>query len=228
MFAANCSLSPGPGAGPMRRNRGALHLPVSRTERGAGRRLSKVADAVQLPWGRKERGAGCRARTPPLGGARVGSRVFLVVSAIAALLSLQPASAAPNDALYDALAAGDTSPARIARLLSYAEAGDGQAAEVAAFLFATGRPERELVKAFHWYLRAALAGQPDAMDNAVRVWRSMTRDQQRQAENVLANSFTTAQIADLTALWAISYARIPADHQTKTAGPRAHPPAKKH
>lgn len=140
----------------------------------------------------------------------------MISASTAVLFAAGTASATPPRSLLEALAAGDATPAKMAQLLSYAEAGNGEAAEVAGFLFATGRPDPQLVDAFYWYLRAASAGQPDAMDNGVRVWRSMTREQQRQAEKRLATAFTATEIAALTDLWGVSHARLPFADPKKT------------
>jgi hypothetical protein len=112
-----------------------------------------------------------------------------------------PAFALPGD-LVQKVREGDRSPAVMGALADASRTGDGRAAEILGYLYATGRGvPRDLPRAFTEYVAAGRSGIPGALANARTVWRSMNADQRAQVGESLRRRYSAADLAELDRHW---------------------------
>ena len=116
------------------------------------------------------------------------------LSAPAPVLARAPETAA----VLETMESGTVSRAAVEALLARANAGDAEAAEVAARLYDRGISVKwDPPSALRWYVVAAIAGSDSAKREAARLWRVMPPVSQRRAEAVLARFFTDAELAGI-------------------------------
>jgi hypothetical protein len=126
--------------------------------------------------------------------------VVLPLLFTAAALAAVPALArAPETAaVLETIDSGTVSRSAVEALLTRANAGDAEAAEVAGRLYDRGIGVKwDLPSAIRWYAAAAIAGSDTAKREASRLWRVMPPVSQRRAEAVLARFFTDAELAGI-------------------------------
>ncbi|EKV30031.1 hypothetical protein C882_0112 [Caenispirillum salinarum AK4] len=88
----------------------------------------------------------------------------------------------PWEEVVTAIAQNDARPEHVAEVERRAEADQGDAVELLAWMRANGvAVAKDLPKAFRLYAQAHKLGVPNARENAVAVYKSMSRDQQQAA-----------------------------------------------
>ena len=116
------------------------------------------------------------------------------LSAPAPVLARAPETAA----VLETMDSGTVSRAAVEALLTRANSGDAEAAEVAGRLYDRGIGVKwDPPSALRWYAAAALAGSDSAKREVGRLWRVMPPVSQRRAEAVLARFFTDAELAGI-------------------------------
>jgi TPR repeat protein len=117
----------------------------------------------------------------------------------AALAAVPALARAPETAAVLAtIDSGTVSRSAVEALLTRANAGDAEAAEVAGRLYDRGIGVKwDPPSAIRWYAAAAIAGSDTAKREASRLWRIMPPVSQRRAEAVLARFFTDAELSGI-------------------------------
>jgi hypothetical protein len=117
----------------------------------------------------------------------------------AALAAVPALARAPETAAVLAtIDSGTVSRSAVEALLTRANAGDAEAAEVAGRLYDRGIGVKwDPPSAIRWYAAAAIAGSDTAKREASRLWRVMPPVSQRRAEAVLARFFTDAELSGI-------------------------------
>ncbi|HYI72681.1 MAG TPA: hypothetical protein VEX87_23195 [Skermanella sp.] len=117
----------------------------------------------------------------------------------AALAAVPALARAPETAaVLETIESGTVSRSAVEALLTRANAGDAEAAEVAGRLYDRGIGVKwDPPSAIRWYAAAAIAGSDTAKREASRLWRVMPPVSQRRAEAVLARFFTDAELAGI-------------------------------
>jgi hypothetical protein len=117
----------------------------------------------------------------------------------AALAAVPALARAPETAaVLETIDSGTVSRSAVEALLTRANAGDAEAAEVAGRLYDRGIGVKwDPPSAIRWYAAAAIAGSDSAKREASRLWRVMPPVSQRRAEAVLARFFTDAELSGI-------------------------------
>jgi hypothetical protein len=117
----------------------------------------------------------------------------------AALAAVPALARAPETAaVLETIDSGTVSRSAVEALLTRANAGDAEAAEVAGRLYDRGIGVKwDPPSAIRWYAAAAIAGSDTAKREASRLWRVMPPVSQRRAEAVLARFFTDAELSGI-------------------------------
>jgi hypothetical protein len=117
----------------------------------------------------------------------------------AALAAVPALARAPETAaVLETIESGTVSRSTVEALLTRANAGDAEAAEVAGRLYDRGIGVKwDPPSAIRWYAAAAIAGSDTAKREAARLWRVMPPVSQRRAEAVLARFFTDAELSGI-------------------------------
>lgn len=117
----------------------------------------------------------------------------------AALAAVPALARAPETAaVLETIESGTVSRSAVEALLTRANAGDVEAAEVAGRLYDRGIGVKwDPPSAIRWYAAAAIAGSDTAKREASRLWRVMPPVSQRRAEAVLARFFTDAELSGI-------------------------------
>jgi hypothetical protein len=117
----------------------------------------------------------------------------------AALAAVPALARAPETAaVLETIDSGTVSRSAVEALLTRANAGDAEAAEVAGRLYDRGIGVKwDPPSAIRWYAAAAIAGSDTAKREASRLWRIMPPVSQRRAEAVLARFFTDAELSGI-------------------------------
>jgi hypothetical protein len=127
-------------------------------------------------------------------------RSISVVLPVIALLGAGPARAAAPEvqAVLQTIESGTVPRQAVEALLTKAEAGDMEAAEMAGRLFIRGIGVRwDPPTALRWYAAAAIGGSDSAKGETMRLWRGMPPVNQRRAEALLARFFTDAELTGI-------------------------------
>lgn len=117
----------------------------------------------------------------------------------AALAAVPALARAPETAaVLETIDSGTVSRSAVEALLTRANAGDAEAAEVAGRLYDRGIGVKwDPPSAIRWYAAAAIAGSDTAKREASRLWRVMPPVSQRRAEAVLARFFSDAELSGI-------------------------------
>jgi hypothetical protein len=123
---------------------------------------------------------------------------LLFISGAALATAPALARAPETAAVLETIDSGSVARSAVEALLTRANAGDAEAAEVAARLYDRGIGVKwDPPSALRWYAAAAIAGSDSAKREASRLWRVMPPVSQRRAEAVLARFFTDAELAGI-------------------------------
>lgn len=141
----------------------------------------------------------------------------LMVTALT-VLCLSAAGGPPKDGnqeLFDRIDQGFVDDRSIQALRAAAESGSGPAALRLGYLYLTGSGmEINLPLAYRWYCAAALRNVPFAIDHASKILYRMGPAARVHAEDLVATTFSTSDLARLQAM-------TPASIPTEEANPGA-------
>ena len=129
------------------------------------------------------------------------ARTLLVTVLTAFCLSAAAPAKDANRELFDRIDQGMIDERSVQALRAAAEGGSGPAALRLGYLYLTGSGiEINLPLAYRWYCAAALHNVPFAIDHASKILYRMGPAARLHAEDLVATTFSTAELARLQAM----------------------------